>query len=296
MADKIKRVFSKDFIEKYKRVLIDTFGYEAYGDFLTVKSFLGKKTLVYLPLIHYCDIEYKDIDLMISKIGDMNYQIRSLNFEDTDIKEYNPVTMRLYIDKTKPLERHYKRQNRRYIKWISQEPYTIKEGYEYIDDFYKLIVDNYHRHGTPLLPKLFFENLYKIFGDDFHLFVILHQNSIVATGLVFKDENMAWYAWSGMNTDYLEKHVGHAIYHCVTREMIEKYDIDIFDFGRSPYKVGTYYFKRSFGAEVVKIETTTPQENEFYQKYGLLSKVYKKIPYFITDKLGTYLTTHLPDR
>lgn len=295
MQENVNKTFSNSFITIFKEALITTYDYHSYMDFLVVPSIFYTKTLSYLPLLSYTDRQSGDIQDLLSLSKESNFLIKILNFSYNAFKKNDPVTMRLFIDRKKKLIEHYKSRTRGYVRKSLKKSYQLKEGVQYIDDFYHILRQTYKKHGTPLLPKKLFINLYKTFKEDFHLFVLYKDDILTATMLVLQDDKLSWYGWGGVEESFTKELAGYAIYHKVIEYMATNYNTEIFDFGRSPYKGGTYQFKSNFGAKPVKIDIIQPKEGNIYETYKLAAQIYKKLPYFITDYIGPKLTKYLVD-
>ena len=288
-------VFSANFVNKFKEMLSKTYSYTNYIDFMVVPSLLGKKTISYIPQLSYTDKTIDDIQDLLSLSKESNFLIKTLNFSYNDFKKNDPVTMRLYIDRKKELIEHYKSRTRGYVRKSLKNSYQLKEGVQHIDDFYYILRQTYKKHGTPLLPKNLFINLYKTFKEDFHLFVLYKDNIPSATMLVLQDGRLSWYGWGGVEESFTKELAGYAVYHKVIEYTVTNHNTEIFDFGRSPYKGGTYQFKSNFGAKPVKIDIIKPKDNNIYETYKLAANIYKKLPYFVTDYIGPKLTKYLAD-
>ncbi len=295
MQKNVNKLLSSKFVELFKQALIETYHYKIYMDYIIVPSLMGSRTLSYVPLLNYTDKEYLNIKDLIELAKDNNFQIKSLNFNTNSFSPNDPVTMRLTISPDKDLIQHYKSRTRSYVRKSLKKSFFLREGCKYLDDFYLILRQTYKKHGTPLPPKNLFKNLFKSFQTNFHLFVLYKNHQIAATMLILQDENLSWYGWGGVDKNLSKELAGYAVYHLVIEKMVKKYSCNIFDFGRSPYKGGTYQFKSNFGAKPIKIEITKNNKEDIYQKYALYSNIYKKLPLCLTDKIGLKLTKYLVD-
>ncbi len=289
------KCFSGNFVALFKEALIKTYDYHSYMDFLIVPSLTFSKTLSYLPLLSYTDKQSHNIKELLSLCKESDFLIKTLNFSYNNFKKNDPVTMRLLINKEKDIIDHYKSRTRGYVRKSLKNPYRLEMGVKHLDNFYNILKQTYKRHGTPLLPKDLFINLYKIFQKDFYLFVLYKDDIPAATMLILQDERISWYGWGGVEESFTKDLAGYAIYHKVIKYMTKECNTEIFDFGRSPYKGGTYQFKSNFGAKPIKIDIIKPKESNIYETYKLASKIYRKLPLFITDIIGPKLTKYLAD-
>ncbi len=295
MQKNANNVFSLNFINLFKKSLVKTYQYEQYMDFLIVPSPTFSKTLSYVPLLSYTDRLSNNIKDLLELAKENNFQIKTLDFDCCDFKKDDPVTMRLYIKDKKDIIGYYKSRTRGYVRKALKKDYELKEGINHIDDFYKILKQTYKKHGTPLLPKNLFLNIHNHLKEKFHLFVLYKNCKPVATMLVLEDKHLFWYGWGGVLKEYSCQLAGYAIYHLVIDKCIKDYQVKIFDFGRSPYKGGTYQFKSNFGAKPIKIDIKQKKEKNIYKTYKTASILYKKLPFCISDKIGPILTKYLVD-
>ena len=102
------RTFSTSFIKKFREVVKDFYHYKEEGPFLVVPTLSGKRVLVYLPIISYTDLFLQEARQLAQNFSHFSYQIRVLDFEQSEFLQNEPVTMRLYIDKNRDIISHYK--------------------------------------------------------------------------------------------------------------------------------------------------------------------------------------------
>jgi len=290
---------TKTFISQFANALKKTYQYESYMEFLVVPSLFSKPTLSYMPLLNYTDRLSDNVDDLLELSKESNYLIRALNPDQKEFVADEPVAMRLAIasSKTEDLMLLAKSRCRNKIRNASKKfHYTIKSGEACIEDFYMILSQTYHRHGTPVLPKELFYHLQNEFSDKLIFFVAYdEQNQPAATMSVFVDDKLAWYAWGGVEESYSQKLAGYYIYFEVLKTITQRFEIDTFDFGRSPYEGSTYRFKSQFGAQPVKIELIAPQSDDLYSKYALAAKIWQKLPRSVVEYVGPKLTKYLAD-
>ena len=65
------------------------------------------------------------------------------------------------------------------------------------DRFFVLFADNVHRHGTPALPKRYFDSLLEVFGSDCEILTVTGPDGKVLSSVLsfyFRDEVLPYYA------------------------------------------------------------------------------------------------------
>jgi len=293
--------FSSKFISSFKKVLKKLYHYESYMDFLIIPSILNKKTLSYIPLLNYTDRYSNDVKDLLELGKENEFQIRALNFDYTDFKKNDTVTMRietknqssenLFANSVKSRCRNKIRNS------IKKQDFTLKYGNDSksIDDFYKIFSETMYKHGTPVLDKNLFISLADEFKSDIIFYNAFDKDKVIATMCIMIDGNLAWYPWGGVDIEYSRKLAGYFIYWKTLQHICDTKQIEIFDFGRSSYGGSTYNFKSQFGAKPIKIDIIRSNEADIYSKYSLASNIWKKLPKNVVDFIGPKICKYLVD-
>jgi len=293
--------FSIDFIKDFRNLLKDFYNYGEYMDFLIIPSLVsGKKTLRYLSLLSYTDRDINNIEDLKELSKDTDFQIRVLDFNSNELQDGDTVTMRLDI-KDKSSEQILSDMKSKYRKIIKnsirKNNFIFKYGRDknMIEDFYKIFSYVMKKHGTPALDK----KLFFLFTEKLQERVIFYncydEEKIISAYCVFLDEKIAYGSWGGTLDSYRDKLLGHFSYWSIIKHLCSYKNIEIFDFGRSPYNSGGYIFKHRFGAYPIKIETISSEQKDIYSKYSFASNIWKKLPKNITDFIGPKLCKYLVD-
>ena len=288
---------SSEFVERWKLLLKDVYGYEFFGDFAVVPSFFGKKTYSYLPLLNYTDKKGHQVSEMLESVKDKDYQIRMLNPQHKDFLDSDPVTMRIDLQK-KNVEELFRtsvsKRTRRYIQNLSSDKTAIKKGNSdgLIKDFYDIFADVMHKHGTPVFPRRLFEILSGTLETTFY---VLYDDAVPKAGaVIIDDREISWIPWSGTHSRYVENRPGLPVYWETIKDAFLKRK-RVYDFGRSRYGGGTYVFKTRWGAVPVKIDIIRPKASDIYTKYSTASRAWKKMPPGVTRWLGPKICRYLSD-
>ena len=292
----MNRLYSPELIKAWKQALIDTYRFEEYMDFLIQPSFTTTY-LTYLPHINYTDRKSDNIDDLLELAKESNYQIRTLNFFYKDFKDFDTVTLRLPIQgkNEEEIKKGYKKLAKRSINRDKRKYHlTIKKN-DNIDLFYNIISSIYKDHGTPIFPKELLVNLKKYIENNLNFHIFYDKNELIGGYMSFVDNKMLTFQMGGLLHKYKKKYAGYYLQHLLIMEHMEKFDIEIVDFGRSPYNSGTYFFKTRFGATPVKIDIITNKTKNIYTTYSLASAIWKRLPTSITNTLGPQLTKYLVD-
>lgn len=173
-----------------------------------------------------------------------------------------------------------------------------------IDDttehFFDLYARNVRNHGTPAMPRRFFDSLLKRFGKNCEILTVHHQGRAVSSVLsyFFRDRVLPYYTGSldeargtGAN-DYM---YWSLMRHAVTRGCA------VFDFGRSKTGTGPYKFKHNWGFEprpivhqfrLLKAEKL-PDINPNNPKYALFIRAWQKLPLPVANAISPFLSRSL---
>ena len=294
----MNRVFSKEFVQGWKKALIDTYGFEEYMDFVVQPSF-GKKYLSYLPFINYTDRTSDEIEDLLELAKDNHFQIRTLNFDYQDFKDHDTITMRLDIsdinDEETLMMKKYKKRQRTRIRKLKKENNIVIKRTKNVDTIYEIIKAIHNSHGTPMFPKQLYINFYKYLYENLYVYLIYHKGDLAGGTITFQDHKIL-YLHSGGIPDIMKSKVStHLLDHFIILDALNNSDISIVDFGRSAYNGGTYLYKIQFGAKPVKIDIHTNTPKDIYSAYSWASNIWKKLPDAITDTIGPKLTKYLVD-
>ncbi|MRI83696.1 MAG: hypothetical protein C6I00_04675 [Nitratiruptor sp.] len=292
-----KATYSPKLISQWRALLQETFGFQEYMDLMIQPSLGGRPTLTYLPLLNYTDRTSDQIDDLLELAKDNPYLIRTLNFQTDSFQEYDPVTMRLEIG-GKSIEEvmgGYRRLAKRSIRKEREcQRYRVEIGYtpKMRDHFYWILQTIYRYHGTPILPKSFFE-AFQSYIPETKIALLWEQERLVGGLWVFYDREIVTLQYGGTIYDRRTNSTGYFFYHTVIEHLVQEQRASIIDFGRSPYGVGTYFFKSRFGAYPVKIDLHTHKPTNIYKAYQLASTIWSHLPAPLTNWLGPRIAPYL---
>jgi hypothetical protein len=293
--------YSSKFIRQWKEVIRELYSYEEYMDFFVITTFTGSKVLSYLPLLNYTDRDNDNIDDLLELAKNNDYLIKALNPHYTDYQDNDPVTMHLNIGEAsidglwqtkinKDCRKNINLSRRRYDIEVK-----IGNQQSLIDEFYKLFQGIMLRHGSPAVDKKLFEIMNAALAD-INFFVFYYKTIPIAGSIVFVDNNLATLYWNCIDYQYSFTKVGHYSTWTILSEISIRYpNVNVFDFGRSPYGGNTFKFKSGFGATPMKIDLLKPVQDNVYNKYRLASYVWGKLPIRLANYLGPYVCKRIAD-
>jgi FemAB-related protein (PEP-CTERM system-associated) len=169
------------------------------------------------------------------------------------------------------------------------------------DRFFDLYADNVHRHGTPALPKRYFERLLAQFGDACEVLTVVDaegQPISAVLSFYFRDEVLPYYA--GDNERARSLAANDFKYWELMRRACER-GIHTFDYGRSKQGAGSYYFKKNWGftasplayEHMLYVGDKIPQNNPLNPKYRAFIRLWRTLPRPIVNALGPMIVRNL---
>ena len=170
-----------------------------------------------------------------------------------------------------------------------------------VERFFALYADNVHRHGTPALPKKYFEALRGEFGDDIDVLTVCGPDGRVLSSVMsfyFRDEVLPYYA--GDDEAARELAANDFKYWELMRRSCAR-GLKLFDYGRSKQGTGSYSFKKNWGFEptplhyeyVLYKRDAIPQNNPANAKYRLLINIWRRLPIGVANWLGPFIVRSL---
>jgi FemAB-related protein (PEP-CTERM system-associated) len=170
-----------------------------------------------------------------------------------------------------------------------------------VDRFFSLYADNVHRHGTPALPKKYFEALQRHFADDVEvLTVTTNEGKLLSSVLTFyfRDEVLPYYA--GDDEAARDLAANDFKYWELMRRACAR-GLKLFDYGRSKQGTGSYSFKKNWGFEPKPLRyeyclyksQAVPQNNPSNAKYKLMIETWRRLPIGLANWLGPFVVRSL---
>jgi FemAB-related protein (PEP-CTERM system-associated) len=170
-----------------------------------------------------------------------------------------------------------------------------------VDRFFALYADNVHRHGTPAMPKRYFETLLQVFGDDCEVLTVVDEGGRPLSSVLsfyFRDEVLPYYAGDDLSARDLA--ANDFKYWELMRRACER-GLKVFDYGRSKRGTGSYAFKKNWGFEATPLyyeyclyrHDSIPQNNPSNAKYRLFIEAWRRMPIGLANWLGPFIVRNL---
>jgi FemAB-related protein (PEP-CTERM system-associated) len=169
------------------------------------------------------------------------------------------------------------------------------------DRFFGLYASNVHRHGTPALPRRYFDALRQIFKDDCELLVVVDAERRPVSAVLsfyFRDEVLPYYAGDHKRAPHLA--ANDFKYWELMRRACER-GLRVFDFGRSKRGTGSFDFKQNWGFEPVPLayehrlfgRDSIPQNNPSNPKYRAFIGLWRRLPIGVANAVGPWIVRGL---
>lgn len=166
--------------------------------------------------------------------------------------------------------------------------------------FYGLYARSMRDHGTPALPRRFFDHQLAVFGSDCEIMTASLEGRPVSSVLsyYFRDRVMPYYTGSRLEARGLGSN--DFLYWTLMRHAAER-GCEVFDFGRSKVGTGPYSFKRNWGFEarpishqymLIKSETL-PNLNPTNQRYAAAIGAWRRLPLSLANRISPLLSRSL---
>ena len=167
--------------------------------------------------------------------------------------------------------------------------------------FFALFADNVHRHGTPAMPRRYFDELLREFGSDCEVLTVTAPDGRVLSSVLsfyFRDEVLPYYA--GDDEAARDLAANDFKYWELMRRACAR-GVKLFDYGRSKQGTGTYAFKKNWGFEPAPLHyeyclykrQSVPQNNPANAKYKLLIGAWRRMPIGMANWLGPFVVRNL---
>ena len=277
-----------------------------------VKSLLFGHALVSLPFAVYggvaatsdaaADALEQEAQRLAQQLGVEHLELRNVTARHADWPMQDLyVTFRkpLHADDAANMQAIPRKQRAMVRKGIKNA--LVSEVDSGVERFFALYADNVHRHGTPALPKRYFEALRIVFGADCEVLTVAgtHGRPLsTVMSFYFRDEVLPYYAGDAEAARDLAANdfkYWELMRHAAAR------GIRVFDYGRSKQGTGSYAFKKNWGFEPQPLHyeyclykrDAVPQNNPSNAKYKLLIEAWRRMPIGLANRLGPWVVRGL---
>lgn len=316
--------FYHDF--RWKKVLEESFDHRCFyliaqedektvGIFplVFIKSRIMASSLISIPFFNYGGIlaDNEDIaTLLLNKAIDLSKEMHAKYIEIRSLKKLNlPLVTRehkvtMWLELSDTIEAQWEKLDgkvRNQLRKAQNSGLTIKYGKtELLDEFYRLFAHNMRDLGTPVLGKKFFENILKYFSVESNILIVERENKAIAGAFTLSHGDTIEIPWASSLRTFNKLCPNEFMYWEVIRYAITC-GLSIFDLGRCTKDSGTYKFKKQWNPQIkqlywqywAKRESGLPTDNPKKSKFSILIAIWRKLPLFITNRLGPLIAKEI---
>ncbi len=190
---------------------------------------------------------------------------------------------------------------RNQIKKSKRYDLTVKIGKEHLGLFFDIMHTHMRELGSPFHKYNFYTNIITKLGDYTEIMILEYQNRPIGVALLFNFKGCLM----NLNTSSLKSYNTLCPNDFLYWEMIEyghKINCKIFDMGRSKIDSGNYNFKKQWGTIPKRLYYNyylrglngVPDMHPSNLKFKLAIGVWKRLPLFLTKRIGPYLIKGIP--
>jgi FemAB-related protein (PEP-CTERM system-associated) len=170
-----------------------------------------------------------------------------------------------------------------------------------VDEFFPVYAENVRDHGTPALPKVYFDSLKRIFGRDCEILTIRAADGTPVSAILsfyFRDRVLAYYAGERPTA---RSTAANDLKYWELMKRADARGCTIFDLGRSKKGTGSFEFKRLWEFEAHQLHyeyallnrDSIPQNNPMNPKYRLFIAIWQHLPLPVANLIGPMLVRNL---
>lgn len=290
------RVFTQNFVHKWRSVIREHCFYDQYKSFFIIPSLSFADYITYLPLLHYTDrLPHEIADLLDQKQG-FGFQIRLLNPEYCDFRHSDMVAMRLDIT-SHCFENVIAQLSQSFGNTMhtamAKYSWQFGNSLHHIDQFYRIYQIAMHHQGMPTQGIGFFQILLKVYEDNVCFYTLMDNDAAVGTACVVFDERIAWVLWDGFTDNNHDPLKRICLYSKCIEDATKNRKRDIFDFGQSQFASPECQLFAKFGAVPVKIDWYGSHNRGGHGKLGFFSIIWRKLPFQWANTVGPLLARYL---
>ncbi|MDZ4722489.1 MAG: FemAB family PEP-CTERM system-associated protein [candidate division Zixibacteria bacterium] len=195
----------------------------------------------------------------------------------------------------------FRKATRNRIRKVDEHGLRVERGQNILNDFYRGFAIAMKEHGTPVLPKSFFEEVLKAFGEKAAMYVAFKDNNIAGCKLTISWKDTLFQIWGGYPKAYRALLANYLLSWEATQDAIRG-GLALCDFGRSNKESGPADFKRHFNCQEQQLyweypylaSGKLPALNPNNKKYQTAIALWKKMPLPLTRLIGPSISKNLP--
>lgn len=172
---------------------------------------------------------------------------------------------------------------------------------EAVDEFYGVFAKNMRDLGTPVYPKIWFENLCRQFNDQVRIIILRDGKEPVAAGFVTLFRDVVEFPWSASLRESRKKYSAVAMYWALLEWAVQNGYRRV-DLGRCTPGSGTHEFKRHWPCTEIPLRwyywlspgAGLPELRPDNPRYRWATQVWRKLPVPVANWLGPRIVRAIP--
>jgi FemAB-related protein (PEP-CTERM system-associated) len=182
---------------------------------------------------------------------------------------------------------------------------AMQQGFEIgieraVRPFFDLYARTVRDHGTPVLPRRYFEALLSVFGESCEILTVRRDGRPISSVLSFYVRGRVLPYYTGSIPEARRTGANDMMYWALMRRAVER-GCTIFDFGRSKIGTGPYSFKSNWGFAPRPIahqylllnRDTLPNLNPTNPRYAPLIAAWRKLPLPVANAISPFISRSL---
>jgi hypothetical protein len=262
-------------------------------------AFRVRDKLISLPHLNYCG-EFGEFS--VDDLGAMTNCIiysKKIIYDPTEICNDDYVTMRLDLPRTKEeLWNLIGPKARNLIRKAKKSNFRLENSS--IDNFYNVYCKATNELGTPPHNKKLFDIINELFNEITHVKIMWYNGNIVSCVFEMDFNGIRYDMWAFSIKKYFHLSPNMYLYYELIKNAVTS-NIRTYDFGRSCYNGGTYYFKKQWKSKPFKLSyclysrnNNSPTRKELKAMQSVtLSSVWSRTPSIVANYIGPYIRKYV---
>jgi len=191
------------------------------------------------------------------------------------------------------------RKQRAVVRKALEQGFTISIERS-IQPFFDLYARTLRDHGTPILPRRFYESLLTVFGEACEILTVRKDGVPTSSVMSFFYQGKVLPYYTGSIPEARRSGANDMMYWALMRRAVER-GATIFDFGRSKVGTGPYSFKSNWGFQPRPIthqylligQGTLPNLNPTNPRYAKVIAAWQKLPIAVANTISPFISRDL---
>jgi FemAB-related protein (PEP-CTERM system-associated) len=187
------------------------------------------------------------------------------------------------------------------IRKAGKKDVTIGSGPDHFDAFYDVFAIGQREHGTPVLPKRFFTEVVRAFGEQVNVYAAYREGRPIGGKLTIDHGDTRYFIWSASPRAANAFAPVPAMNWRAIEDAAAK-GLRRIDFGRSTAGSSSEHFKKYWGVETEQLywqyhllaRDEMPGLNPANPKFEQAIAIWRRLPLWVTRVVGPWLSRQLP--